>query len=88
MAAEDGRTDLGLHAAFEPPLKEEFAPQEKLSSLPFFLSHCLPMMIMRAMQRSTPTNQMRIDEIARVDNEDQFCIGLQGKFIKMYGSVG
>ena len=27
-----------LHAAFEPPLKEEFAPQEKLSSLPFFLS--------------------------------------------------
>ena len=36
MAAEDGRTDLGLHAAFEPPLKEEFAPQEKLSFLPFF----------------------------------------------------
>ena len=76
IAAEDGRADLGLHAAFEPPLKEEFAPSPSRNAFfpPFFL--CLPMMIMRAMQRSTPTNQMRIDEIARVDDEDPFWIGL------------
>ena len=39
IAAEDGRADLGLHAAFEPPLKEEFAPSPSRNAFfPPFLS--------------------------------------------------
>ena len=57
-----GHSPSLLHAAFEPPLKEEFArstlPYTTLSSPPQMLSFSRSLPVIMRACRSTPTNQM------------------------------